>query len=68
MPQRSRKIAVFPSFAEENKAEHRRLAMMTPAERCRELAVLQERHWGKRWTSDPIVKKATVERLPWWNG
>ena len=68
MPQRAIKIAVFASLAEENKAEHRRLAMMTPAQRCRELAVLQERHWGRKWTSEPIVKTATVEHLPWWNG
>ena len=68
MPQRSMKIAVFASFAEENEAEHRRLAKMTPEQRCQEFAILQERQWGKKWTSEPIVKIATFEKVSWHNG
>ena len=37
------KIEVFSSFEEENAAEHRRLAAMSPDERCEEMAVLQEK-------------------------
>lgn len=58
-------VVVFSSFEEENRAEHRRLADMTPEERCAELAVLQQRLWGELWTSVPMLKTATWEKLAW---
>jgi len=59
------KIKVFHSFEEENQAEYRRRARMTPEERMTEFAALQERVWGKDWASRPIVKKATWETVDW---
>ena len=56
-------MAVFDSFVEENKAEYRRRARMTPEERCREFAALQERVWGEAWKAEPMVRKATWETL-----
>lgn len=58
-------VRVFSSFEEENRMEHRRLAEMTPEERCAELAVLQERVWGELWTSVPMKKTASWEKLAW---
>lgn len=55
-------VKVFASFEEENRAEHQRLAEMTPEERCAELAVLQERAWGELWTSVPMKRVASWER------
>ena len=62
---RNMRIEVFHSFEEENKAEYRRRAQMTPQERCREFGVLQERMWGNKWRAESIVKKATWENLAW---
>lgn len=63
--ERGKKIKVFTSFEDENAAEHRRLAKMSPQERWRELAVLQTRLWGELWGSAPIAKRASWERLSW---
>lgn len=63
--QRHLRIRFFSSFEEENAAEHRRLAKMTPRERWREFAVLQERRWGKSWGKIPMVKRVSWERLGW---
>lgn len=62
---RNLQISVFSSFEDENEAEHRRLAAMTPKQRWDEFAVLQERVWGKKWTSERIVKRASFEKLKW---
>ena len=62
---RRTEVRIFNSFEDENAAEHRRLARMSPQERCRELAVLQTRLWGELWRSVPIVKRASWEKLPW---
>ena len=59
------RVQIFSSFEEENTAEHRRLAEMSPQERLRELAILQERRWGPEWTETPMVRKATWEIVPW---
>jgi len=58
-------VRIFHSFEEENAAEHRRLARMSPQERCREFAVLQTRLWGELWRSVPIAKRASWGKLPW---
>lgn len=58
-------VKVFSSFAEENRAEHRRLASLTPAQRLKEFALLQERVWGTKWTKDRIVKTARIEKVVW---
>ena len=65
MQTRNTKVEVFLSFEDENEAEHRRLAGMSPEERSREMAVLQERMWGPEWTSKPIEKVASWEDLSW---
>ena len=41
------KVEVFLSFEEKYTAEHRRLAAMSPEERCLEMAILQERVRGR---------------------
>lgn len=56
---------VFATFDEENEAEHRRLAALSPQARLRELAVIQRRRWGEGWTTVPIVKTASWEKLAW---
>ena len=62
---RNLQVKIFHSFEEENRAEYIRRARMTPQERCREFGVLQERMWGNRWISEPMIKKATWETLAW---
>lgn len=59
------RVRVFTSFEEENEAEYHRLAIMTPDERLEEFAVIQERAWGKKWTSEPIKKTASWEKVKW---
>lgn len=63
MERTGKSVRVFNSFEEENRAEHRRLAKMTHEERCAELAVLQERIWGELWTSVPMRKVASWEKM-----
>lgn len=63
--QKKTRVSVFSSFEEENAAEHRRLAGMSPPERMREFAVLQARRWGEAWGKAPMEKRATWERLSW---
>jgi len=55
----------FSSFEEENRAEHRRLAALTPNQRLKEFAILQERVWGTKWTGEGIKKTAEVEKVTW---
>jgi len=59
------KVEVFDSFEEENTAEHRRLAAMSPEERCLEMAILQERARGRGWTSKPMQRVVQYEDLSW---
>ena len=59
------KVEVFHSFEKENAAEHRRLAAMSPEERCLEMAILQERVWGPEWTSKPMQRVVRYEDLSW---
>jgi len=59
------KIQVFNSLEEENKAEYARRASMTPAQRMREFAILQERAFGKAWTSEKIKKVVSYELVNW---
>ncbi|MCP5047040.1 MAG: hypothetical protein GY940_07695 [bacterium] len=58
-------IEVFSSIEEENLAEYRRRARMTPMERMEEFAILQERVWGNKWTKEPIVKVISFEKISW---
>ncbi len=58
-------IKVFSSIEEENEAEYRRRAQMTPQERMEEFAILQERAWGDKWTKEPMVKVITYEKISW---
>ena len=59
------KVEIFHSFEEENTAEHRRLAAMSPEERCHEMATLQERMWGPERTSKPMQRVVRYEELSW---
>lgn len=59
------KVDIFSSFEEENTAEHRRLASMSPEERCQEMAILQERLWGQEWTNKRMKKVVWCEDLNW---
>lgn len=58
-------IKVFSSIEEENLAEYRRRARMTPMERMEEFAILQERVWGDKWTKEPIIKVIRFEKISW---
>ncbi len=58
-------ITVFSSIEEENLAEYRRRAEMTPMERMKEFAILQERLWGDKWTKEPMVKVIRFEKISW---
>jgi hypothetical protein len=62
---RALSVKMFSSFDEENRAEHLRLAALTPNQRLKEFAILQERVWGTRWTEDRIVKTASIEKVTW---
>ncbi|MEM7588097.1 MAG: hypothetical protein AAF560_32215 [Acidobacteriota bacterium] len=59
------RVKVFNSFEEENAAERRRRARMTPEERLTEFAIVQKRAWGEDWATQPIVKTATWEKVTW---
>jgi hypothetical protein len=58
-------VKMYSSFEEENQSEHRRLATMTPDQRLKEFAILQEHVWGVRWIEDRMVKIASIEKVPW---
>ncbi|HLP60234.1 MAG TPA: hypothetical protein VK186_15450 [Candidatus Deferrimicrobium sp.] len=58
-------VKIFSSFEEENRAEHRRLAALTPSRRLKEFAVLQKRVWGTKWTEEGIKKTVRIEKLTW---
>ncbi len=62
---RDLRVTVFSSFEDENRAEHRRLAHLTPMQRLEEFAILQERMWGTKWTKDRMKKIATYEKITW---
>ncbi len=62
---RDLKIRIYSSFEEENRAEYVRRAKMTYQERMKEFAILQERRWGSKWTSEPMVKIASFEKTKW---
>lgn len=62
---RNLSIEVFSSLEEENLAEYRRRARMTPMERMEEFAILQERAWGDKWTKEPMVKVIRFEKISW---
>jgi hypothetical protein len=62
---KSLKVQVYNSFEAENKAEYARRKAMTPAQRMHEFALLQERVYGKNWTSEKIKKVVSYELLDW---
>jgi len=62
---KSTRVRTYSSFDEENTAEHRRLARMSPEERLGELAILKQRRWGRDWGRQPMVRRATWERVDW---
>ncbi len=63
IPKRKLKIETFSSIDEENTQEYERRRNMTPEERLREFAILQERQWGAGWSERPIVRKVSFEKL-----
>jgi hypothetical protein len=58
-------VSVFSSIDQENEAEYRRRAKMTPAQRLDEFATLQERLWGRRWTHEPMKRIVSIEKITW---
>lgn len=58
-------FTVYSTFDDENRAEARRRARKSAEENCREMAALQVRRWGEKWTSTPIERVATWEKVPW---
>jgi hypothetical protein len=60
-----KRVRIYSSFEAENQAEAERRGRMTPEERMRELAVLQDRVWGKDWREKPMIKVATWEWVDW---
>jgi hypothetical protein len=60
---RETEVEVFHSLLDENRAECKRRAKMTPEERWMEFVTLQKRAWGEDWHLQPIVKQATWEEL-----
>ncbi len=65
MEQRNLRVRVFTSFEEEAEAEYLRRSEQSPEERINEFAILQERCWGKKWTSQRIVPVGSFERVSW---
>lgn len=53
-------VRIYDSFEQENEADARRRASMTPEQRMQEFSELQERVWGDK-LRQPIVKIATWE-------
>jgi hypothetical protein len=62
---KDKRVEFFFSFEEENQAEYLRRKKMSIEERIKEFSALQERAWGKNWTSVPVVKSATYESVSW---
>ncbi len=62
---RSLKIRVFTSLEEENQFEILRMQTMTPSQRLDEVAILQKRTWGDKWTKTPIKKIISYEKVSW---
>lgn len=59
------KITVFNSIEEENEAEYKRLRSLSHNERLKEFGILQERTWGEGWTSKPMKKVFSYEKIKW---
>lgn len=57
-------VKIFSSFDEENAFEYRRRRNMTDREKWLEFSELQKRRWGAQWTSEPIKKVVSIEKLP----
>ncbi len=55
MEHRNVTCRVFSSFEEEAEAEYLRRSEQSPEDWINEFAILQERCWGEKWTSQTIV-------------
>jgi hypothetical protein len=62
MVQRDVTYRVFSSFEEEAVAECLRRSEQSPEDRINEFAILQERCWGEKWTSQKMVPVVSFER------
>lgn len=62
---RKSQVKIYHSFEEENEAEYRRRAKMTPEERMQELARLRAQHYGDDWADKPMERVATWEWVDW---
>jgi hypothetical protein len=60
-----RRVEIFTSFDQENRAEDERRAAMDVAERLREFGVLLARVRGPAWVRDRIARIAQVEQVEW---
>jgi hypothetical protein len=61
----SRSISIYSSLEQENEAEYRRRAAMTPDQRLHEFGVMQERAWGTLWTRKRMKRVASYEIVTW---
>jgi hypothetical protein len=65
MVQKDVAYRVFSSFEEEAEAECLRRSEQSPEDRINEFAILQERCWGEKWTSQKMVPVVSFERVRW---
>jgi len=65
MSGKPRPVAIYRSFAAENRAEDERRARASTQERLAEFASLPARGKGPSWTTTPIARTASVERVDW---
>ncbi len=65
MKHRNLTIQIFNSFEDETKAESKRRSKQSHTDRMNEFAILQERCWGKRWTTEKIKKTVSFEQVAW---
>jgi hypothetical protein len=63
-PTTTRTLNFFSSLEDENAEEQRRQAHMSPQERLREVALLQEKMWGN-WAEKPMKRFFSFERVTW---
>ena len=52
-----KRVRIYQSFEEENEAEYRRRAQMTPEEPMQDLAELRARYYGEDWAEKLLEMK-----------
>lgn len=62
---RNMTIQLFDSVEEENTAEYKRRAALSPEQRMIEFSAIQERVFGKEWQTKKIDPRVSYEILDW---